>query len=414
MDLRDRPAATGARLPNGNTLISTGTRVIEVTPDSAIVWQYPLVAAVLAETLGVVNPASGCTLYTHIHYPAWASAANPVPGVILVPDSNRAGTMFDASGPADNLARDGFVVLHFDPDGLGRSTPFPENHGGYVHQDGMHACAQVLVGRPYVDSTRLGLYSLGYGITQASGMIARHPSPAMKFLLDWEGPADRYQTCRDSGGWVPVAPDSADFWLEREAARFMKQVPSCYIRMQTATDHNPRLADKRHCIQLVDSVTNTAYGGAGISPWTRVNDSVMNPANLTYSQSSAPEWIPEVQEVQNLPRVILYLHELARRDLLTGIAAPVSRPVHTRLTASPNPFRQGVTIQGTGLTRVRIYDRTGRLARTLFGHDEVVWDGRDDEGRSVQAGVYFAQSGPQDRTVSIMLARDSTPSRDSR
>ena len=397
---------TGARLPNGNTLISSGNRVIEVTPDSAIVWQYPLVTTVAVETLRVRNPASGCTLYTHIHRPAWASDANPVPGVILVPDSNRAGAMFDVSGLADNLARDGFAVLHFDPDGRGRSTPFPENYGGYTHQDGLQACAQVLAERSYVDSTRLGIYSLGYGVTLASGMIARHSSPAMRFLLDWEGPADRYQTCRDSGGWVPVAPDSEDFWLEREAARFMKQVPACYIRMQTATDHNPRLADKRHCIQLVDSATNPAHGGTGISPWTRVNDSVMNPANLTYSQSNPPVWIPEIQEVQNLPRVILYLHELAQKDLLTGIASPESRPAYARLAASPSPFRQSVTIRDAGLTRVRIYDRSGRLARTLSGRDEVVWDGRDEQGRSVRPGVYFAQSDHRAGAASIMLVRD--------
>jgi hypothetical protein len=397
---------TGARLPNGNTLISSSHRVIEVTPDSTIVWQYPLVVAVLTETLGIVNPASGCTLYTHIHYPTWASAADPVPGVILVPDNNRAGTTFDVSGLADNFARDGFAVLHFDPDGRGQSTPFPENYGGYIHQDGLHACAQSLAERSYVDSTRLGIYSLGYGVTLASGMIARHPSPALRFLLDWEGPADRYQTCRDSGGWVPVAPDSEDFWLEREAARFIKQLPSCYIRMQTAIDQNPHLADKRHCIQLIDSATNTTHGGAGISPWTRVNDSVMNPANLTYSQSSPPEWIPEIQQVQNLPRVILYLHELAQKDLLIGITAPDALLARTRLTASPNPFRQSVTIRGAGLMRVRIYDRTGRLTRMLSGHDALVWDGRDGQGRLLRPGVYFAQSDPRAGAASIMLVRD--------
>ena len=35
-------------------------------------------------------------------------------------------------------------------------------------------------------------------------MIARHAEPPVKFLLDFEGPADRSQTCQDSGGFVPV------------------------------------------------------------------------------------------------------------------------------------------------------------------------------------------------------------------
>jgi len=397
---------TSARLANGNTLISSLHRVIEVTPARAIVWQYPSVTMVAAETLGVQNPASGCTLYTHIHYPAWASAANPVPGVILVPDSNQTGTVFDASNLADNLARDGFAVLHFDADGRGLSSPYPEDYGGFVNQDGMHACAQTLAGRPYVDSTRLGVYTLGYGVTPATGMIARYPLPRMKFLLDWEGPADRFQTCSDAGGWVPIAPDSGDFWLEREAARFIKQVPSCYLRLQTATDHDPRMTGNRHCIQLVDSATNAASGGSGISPWTRVNDSMMNPANRTYSQADPPVWIPEIQEVQTLPRTILYLHELANKNLPNGIVALDPRPTVVRFTASPNPSRQSVAIRGPGLARVRIYDRAGRLCRTLSGRNDVSWDGRDCQGRPVRPGVYFAQDGTPPPAATIMLVRD--------
>ena len=65
-------------------------------------------------------------------------------------------------------------------------------------------------------------------------MIARHAEPRVKFLLDFEGPADRYQICPDSGGFVPVPADSEAFWQEREAARFMKQVPAAYLRIQTA------------------------------------------------------------------------------------------------------------------------------------------------------------------------------------
>lgn len=71
------------------------------------------------------------------------------------------------------------------------------------------------------------------------------------------------------------------------------------------------------------------------------------------------------------------------------------------LTAVPNPFRDRTAFHlaraGAGLTRLRIYDLTGRLVTTLRNApgpaDERVisWDGRNDAGRSVAAGVYLAR-----------------------
>jgi hypothetical protein len=350
----DQPGTTayqGVRLAGGNTLISTAQRVIEVAPDNQIVWQYPAVTSVLVETLRVLNPSSGCSLYVHIHRPAYARPEFPVPGVVLVPGGNGVGTSYDDNALADNLANDGFAVLHFDPDGRGLSGSYPENYAGFIHQDGLRECARWLAARDYVDAARLGIYSQSYGITMASGMIARYPqSPAVKFLLDFEGPADRNQTCRDSGGHVPVPPDSEAFWREREAARFMKQVACSYLRVQTVSDHNPGITDNRHCIQLVDSATDPTHGGAGMSFWTRVNDSTMNPANRTYTVSDPPVWIPEIQDsLQTLPRTILYLHELAQQEVVTAVRGryrtlPDVRPP-TLLSVWPNPCRGSLGLQ---------------------------------------------------------------------
>ena len=102
--------------------------------------------------------------------------SNPAPGIVLVPDVTSAGTTFDSNGMADSLASDGFAVLHFDAEGRGRSSG-TEDYDGYVHQDGLAACVAVLAARPYVDSQNLGIYSRGYGITMATGMIARHATP---------------------------------------------------------------------------------------------------------------------------------------------------------------------------------------------------------------------------------------------
>lgn len=90
--------------------------------------------------------------------------------------------------------------------------------------------------------------------------------------------------------------------------------------------------------------------------------------------------------------------------------APVPEPLgHGQPTASsleltscyPNPARGGVTIRYTlpddGLIRLAIFGPGGSLVRSLFdGHSPMgpgsaLWDGRDDGGVAVAAGVYFCR-----------------------
>jgi len=400
------------RLENGNTLISFGSgvqlgRVVELSPAGQVVWQYPNTSEVLVETLRVFNPASGCSLYVHIHRPAYATAGHRVPGVIFAPYATDFGSSFDTMGMPDDIAADGFAFLHFDPDGRGRSDAYPENYGGYVHQDGLNACLSLLAGRPYVDTSRLGIYSRGYGITMASGAIARHPEPRVKFLLDFEGPADRSGTCQDSGGSVPVPADSDAFWREREAGRFMKQVPAAYLRMQTEVDHSPNELNNRHCIELIDSATSVVHGGAGISPWTRVNDSIMNPPNSVYTPSTLstpPAWIPENEEPQNAVRVILYLHELADMGQ-TGVAEHGRLRAALPLRAYPRPCHGLLQVDlppGLGERELSVHDVAGRLVRRAElpagnGHAEL-------DLHDLRPGVYCV-SAPGAGTVPVVIVK---------
>ncbi len=66
--------------------------------------------------------------------------------------------------------------------------------------------------------------------------------------------------------------------------------------------------------------------------------------------------------------------------------------------ARPNPFRDATTLRyvapAAGRVQVGIYDVSGRRLRTLAdaevgsGPHELTWDGRDDDGRMLRAGVY--------------------------
>ena len=88
----------------------------------------------------------------------------------------------------------------------------------------------------------------------------------------------------------------------------------------------------------------------------------------------------------------------------TAVLTPaVARPAHHRLGDSyPNPFNPAVVLPldlATDASEVslRVYDVLGRRVRQVWqgplgaGRHRFVWDGRDEEGKAVAAGVYLYQ-----------------------
>jgi len=85
-----------------------------------------------------------------------------------------------------------------------------------------------------------------------------------------------------------------------------------------------------------------------------------------------------------------------------AVSAAPAIPAATRLTgATPNPFSQTLAIAFSLATRgpvdLRVYSVDGRQVRELVhgvrepGVYSVAWDGRDDGGSAVPAGVYYAR-----------------------
>jgi uncharacterized membrane protein len=81
---------------------------------------------------------------------------------------------------------------------------------------------------------------------------------------------------------------------------------------------------------------------------------------------------------------------------------PAPAPARIALAASPNPAHRGgtsfsFTLGAAGRTRLGIYDASGRLVRQVLegeraaGTHHIAWDGRDADGQSVRAGVYFTR-----------------------
>jgi len=90
-------------------------------------------------------------------------------------------------------------------------------------------------------------------------------------------------------------------------------------------------------------------------------------------------------------------YSIARWD---GLPAPVVKAA--LLPAAPNPFRASTTFSYTlpasGSVRVSVFDLRGREVVVLQkgsppqGVHAVTWDGRDEEGRVLPAGVYFLRA----------------------
>ena len=99
----------------------------------------------------------------------------------------------------------------------------------------------------------------------------------------------------------------------------------------------------------------------------------------------------------------------------TAVAIGRSPPRVPRIRAAPNPVVGSASIQFTqpaaGLARLRLYDSGGRLVRVLVdgpvsaGPHVVPWDGRDDRGAPLAAGVYFGrlEDGRTGATAKIVL-----------
>lgn len=88
------------------------------------------------------------------------------------------------------------------------------------------------------------------------------------------------------------------------------------------------------------------------------------------------------------------------------------------LSSAPNPFNPTTTLsfeipEGGGLVTLVIHGLDGRRARQLVASDlpggehTVIWRGRDDSGRKLPSGVYFAslRSGGEVRTRKLVMVQ---------
>ncbi|MBN1256035.1 MAG: hypothetical protein JXA50_12230 [Deltaproteobacteria bacterium] len=256
-------------------------------------------------TYWVTNPTSGAQLFVPVILP---NNPGKSPAVVLVPGGINSSRGFLDPPKALRLADAGFVVVLFDPDGRGKSTG-KEDFGGYIHQDGLAAVVRFTAGLPYVDAQKIGLVTYSYGITMASGALARYSDLPIRFLIDWEGPANRVYTtsgCKETGGergktgWNPCS-DSA-YWSEREAVNFIGKILVPYQRIQSERDHVQ--PTNTHAVEMINAAVN---GGV---PWVRLN---YYPPNQKYDPKAPPAMFPEREDRMLEQKIADCAHELLKR-----------------------------------------------------------------------------------------------------
>lgn len=211
---------------------------------------------------------SGNRLYCHIHRPVenkrW-------PGIVLVPGSLSDGSVFDKwiclNLRANDIASQGYVVIHFDPEGRGKSDG-REDYGGSVHQDSLLHILKYLSSLPYVDSNNIGVVSFSYGITMSASALASHShNPEVSYLFDWEGPSNKYEITMNNSidFFKAYSITNDDFWSSRQACNFISEIRCGYFRYQCQRDHIQG-SYKQHAIDLI----NIALKGK--AKWVRCND----------------------------------------------------------------------------------------------------------------------------------------------
>jgi dipeptidyl aminopeptidase/acylaminoacyl peptidase len=250
----------------------------------------------------VVNPSSGAALLVQIFFPDTWDGHERLPALILVPGGNGNSATFLKKSPTGEsnvsmLNDAGIVAVLFDPDGRGRSEG-TEDYDGFIQQDGLAEIIRFTAALDGIDSEQIGLASRSYGVTMASGVLARYPDLPIKFFIDWEGPADRNDTggcdAAHLGHLKNVAScNDEDFWMQREAITFIPNIRVPYQRIQSAKDHVQ--PDTLHALAMVNAAVE---GGV---PWVRLND---YPPNQTYDLENPPAMLSE-QDSRDISALIL-------------------------------------------------------------------------------------------------------------
>ncbi|HEX7319533.1 MAG TPA: S8 family serine peptidase [bacterium] len=187
-----------------------------------------------------------------------------------------------------------------------------------------------------------------------------------------------------------AATDSIGMQVEYYNGAIWQLVPNALIPGNSSGIFKQTAADTVRLNLVTDTVTYNTLRLKGL--FYRITKAPGDPALL--------DW-----EVGNLSRYVGVAERKSGGTMVFG------------LSLMPNPSSKRITIHYALSTKdpaaqLRIFDAAGRLVK-LFNHltiqpvNQIVWDGSDDVGRSVPAGVYFIrlESDGQEKIEKAVLLR---------
>ncbi|GBE00955.1 MAG TPA: hypothetical protein ENH07_02900 [Nitrospirae bacterium] len=274
-----------------------------------------------------INSGNGSLLYLRILQPdSNENREKCFPALIPIPGGFGNGAPLADSPIYRDLASKGFVVVTFNLPGRGNNLPGNlqsdglQNYNGFIDQDALKAVIEYVSGLQNVTMNNIGVQTSSFGITAGAGVLGRYPELPVKYLIDFEGPSECFNTAfetwaldsdpsndrheqfhRMTGHYCTTRDPSSEnesWWAEREALRYVGSIRARYMRVQNQWDHAqppnmqypswdypPLWYQNKHAIDMVNAATN------GSSPWTRINgDKINNPTNTIYSRESPPEY----------------------------------------------------------------------------------------------------------------------------
>jgi uncharacterized repeat protein (TIGR01451 family) len=240
---------------------------------------------------------------------------------------------------------------------------------------------------------------------------------------DWSNSGENIAFSRDGDIWVYTFPPQGTIDLivsvgaddllpaEQSAVRYtvtvanLGKVPATGIVVSEALPQG--LSYSRHTVAEGDYSVDTGVWKVGtLDPMecatltisTNVDQgtsgrTIVNTASLSHLDQD------DVFSGNDVGSAELLVQGVASGRALTG-ATPLPATYHLSI-ARPNPFHDRTALHfelpRSGPTSLTVWDVAGRLVRTVQrGHAEPgpyapVWDGRDELGRTVAAGVYFVR-----------------------
>lgn len=226
---------------------------------------------------------------------AWwvPSGDGPFPAVIVVPNMHRgsAGAFYQA--PYRELVKDGFVLVGFEPEGVGRSTGVGTCLGPN-HQADLKAVIEFVASLPYVDRSNIGLVSFSGAALLAGTTLGRYPDLPVAYWVYGEGPCDGSMVhaktpdcsdlCNHCNTKMDPSPENKAWWDERSPVNFISNYRGHYLRVQAEVDH-----EQGRFVEHALRMNNAAVRG-GV-PWVRINGvDIGNSINTLYLLDDPSRW----------------------------------------------------------------------------------------------------------------------------